>query len=152
MKSETRLSTHLKKATADGWHLQTESERFVAQQKDLYKDEIGRVITLVLREASERAFTRELWMLDDRFLARIDALCDVMKMRATVYYGISRDANLSLLSELERYVKQLASGLDVLSAQLNEDVVTRASPPRYHRSIASVFDKIRDVETKLLER
>lgn len=152
MKSRTSLSVHNHGATTVAATLQTESDSFVAQQTDLYKNEIGRAITELLHEASERAFTHDLWVLDDRFLARIDALCAIISVRATVYYGISKAANRSLLRELERYVKQLSSGLDVLSAQFNEDILTRGSPPRYQKSIASVFDKIREVEKKLLER
>ncbi len=152
MKSRTSLSVHNRETTTVGTSLQTESDSFVVQQRDLYKDEIGRAITGLLHEASERAFTRDLWVLDDRFLARVDALCGTISVRATVYYGISKAANRSLLRELERYVKQLSSGLDVLSAQFNEDILTRGSPPRYQRSIASVFDKIHEVEKKLLER
>ncbi|MGZ4918851.1 MAG: hypothetical protein ACXV6L_01430 [Halobacteriota archaeon] len=139
-------------ATTAGTGLQTESEKFSAQQRALYKNEIGGAIAELLHEASERAFTHDLWVLDDRFLARIDALCGMISARATIYYGISNAANRSLLRELEQYVKQLASGLDVVSAQLNEDILTRGSPPRYQKSIDSVFDKIQEVEKKLLER
>ncbi len=131
---------------------QADSESFVAQQTALYKNEIGGAITELLHEASERGFTRDLWLLDDRFLARIDALCAIVSIHATVYYGISKTANRVLLRELERYVKQLASGLDVLAAQFSEDILTRRSSPRYHRSIAVALDNIHEAEEKLLER
>ncbi len=132
--------------------LETQSDNFVAQQLCLYKDEIGRTASDLLREASERAFTHELWVLDDHFLARIDEICERISRRATVYYGISIAANQRLLRELERYTKQFASGLDVLSAQFNEDVPVRRSSPRYHKSITSVFDKLYEIDKKLLER
>ncbi len=151
MKSRTSTSLYNRGGTAEESSLQTESESFVAKQTTLYKNEIGGAIAELLHEASERAFTHDLWVLDKRFLARIDALCGTISARATVYYGISKAANRSLLRELEQYVKQLASGLDVLSAQFNEEILTRGSPPRYQKSIASVFDKLREVEQKLLE-
>ncbi len=146
----TEVQTH--KVATDEATLQIESENFVAQQRDLYEKEIGHAITDLLRDAADRGFTHDLWVLDDRFLARIDALCDIISTRATVYYGISKAANRSLLRELERYVKQLASGLDVLAAQLSENVLSRRSQPRYQQSIASVSSRIHEVEEKLVDK
>ncbi len=152
MKSRTSLSVHNHRTPAAHTDSQAESESFVAQQTALYKNEIGDAITELLHEASQRGFTRHLWLLDDRFLARVDALCTIVSTRATVYYGISKTANRMLLHELERYVKQLASGLDVLAAQFSEETLTRRSPTRYHRSIAFALDNIQAAEKKLLEK
>ena len=153
MKSWTSLAVPNEHRTVIGdTTLETQSESFVAQQLSIYKDEIGRTAADLLREASERAFTHELWVLDDHFLARIEEICERISQRATVYYGISKAANRRLLRELERYTKQFASGLDVLSAQFNEDVPVRRSSPRYHQSITSVFDKLYETDKKLIER
>ncbi len=151
MKSGTSMPVQDQGATED-LALNTESENFVAQQRTLYEKEIGRAITDLLHDASEKAFTHDLWVLDDRFLARIDELCTVISAHATVYYGITKEANRSLLRELERYAKQLASGLDVLSAQLTDNVLSRRSSPRYQKSTTSVLSKIREVDERLLDR
>ncbi|MGZ4906279.1 MAG: hypothetical protein ACXV3U_06490 [Halobacteriota archaeon] len=153
MKSWTSLSAPNEHRTVmDDTSMETQSDSFVAQQLSLYKDEIGRTTADLLCEASERAFTHELWVLDDHFLARIDEVCERISQRATVYYGISKAENRSLLRELERYTKQFASSLDVLSAQFSGDVLVQRSSPRYHKSLVSVFNKLYEIDKKLLER
>jgi len=138
------------KHTANTVERESDTESFISAQKSLYRQELGNAIEKLLSEAAERAFRRELWILDQRFLDHIDALCGYIRARATIYYGISKAANRTLLEELRRYLKHLQSGLDVLCVQLNENTLALRRPPRYQKSVTFTFEKLEELEGKLV--
>jgi|GEM_PF-2593077 len=137
------------KDTADTAERVNETESFVFEQKSLYSQELGKAIEKLLREAAERAFKRDLWILDQHFLDHIDALSGDIRARATIYYGISQAANRTLLQELSRHLKHLQSGLDVVRVQFNENALALREPPRYQRSVTCTLEKLEELEKKL---